>query len=171
MSAFIASHPDVNSTYRHSKGMTLEEFRDLAIVAIAEPNTFAIVNFLRPSLGQPGAGHHSPLAAYNAQEDVMLVLDVSRYSRRPLAWQKGFNPTCTFYGHSTSSVVLPPPPDTSFPRGGSRLPICTARSFQRPTTLLMTRAGGWYLYGLLLRPLPTWEIFPSHHPRKMTGLP
>jgi len=31
------------------------------------------------TLQEPGGGHHSPIAAYNAQADAALVLDVSRY--------------------------------------------------------------------------------------------
>ena len=79
LSRFIAAHSGVNSTFRHSRGLPLSEFRDLIISALAQPATFVIANFLRGSLDEAGAGHHSPLAAYNEAHDAVLVLDVSRY--------------------------------------------------------------------------------------------
>ena len=79
LSGFIAAHPGVNATFRHSRGLPLSEFRDLVISALASPSTFVICNFLRSTLGERGAGHHSPLAAYNEEHDAILVLDVSRY--------------------------------------------------------------------------------------------
>ncbi len=38
---------------------------------------FVIVNYFRPTVGQGGGGHISPLAAYDAESDSVLVLDVN----------------------------------------------------------------------------------------------
>lgn len=38
---------------------------------------YVIVNYLRRDLGQPGGGHISPLAAYDAESDAFLVIDVN----------------------------------------------------------------------------------------------
>jgi hypothetical protein len=42
-----------------------------------------IVNYQRSEVGQESMGHISPLAAYNAQSDRFLLLDVARYKYPP----------------------------------------------------------------------------------------
>jgi len=49
------------------------------------PGDYVLVSYTRAALGQPGAGHISPLAAYDAQSDSVLVLDVNP-SRAPFVW-------------------------------------------------------------------------------------
>mmetsp|Transcript_22480 Transcript_22480/g.42421 ORF Transcript_22480/g.42421 Transcript_22480/m.42421 type:complete len:248 (+) Transcript_22480:32-775(+) len=44
---------------------------------------FVGLNFDRPTLGQLGAGHHSPIAAYDEKSDRALVMDVARYKYPP----------------------------------------------------------------------------------------
>ena len=46
-----------------------------------------IVNYLRKSIGQERGGHISPLAAYDADSDKFLILDVARYKYPPV-WVK-----------------------------------------------------------------------------------
>ena len=43
-----------------------------------------IVNYLRKAIGQEKGGHISPLAAYDADADRFLILDVSRYKYPPV---------------------------------------------------------------------------------------
>ncbi len=43
-----------------------------------------IVNYLRKAIGQERGGHISPLAAYDAEMDRFLILDVSRYKYPPV---------------------------------------------------------------------------------------
>jgi hypothetical protein len=43
-----------------------------------------IVNYLRKAIGQEKGGHISPLAAYDAETDRFLILDVSRYKYPPV---------------------------------------------------------------------------------------
>lgn len=43
-----------------------------------------IINYLRKALGQERGGHISPLAAYDAETDRFLILDVSRYKYPPV---------------------------------------------------------------------------------------
>ena len=50
-------------------------------------NQYVIVNFFRKSLLQKGAGHHSPIAAYDEQTDQFLILDVARF-KYPAFWVK-----------------------------------------------------------------------------------
>ncbi len=57
--------------------------RSLVQKAMGDDGQFVLVNFLRRSLGQPGGGHWSVLAAYDAQADRVLILDVSKYMYEP----------------------------------------------------------------------------------------
>jgi hypothetical protein len=65
---------------------SLDAFRAAARAALADPNAFLVVNVGRAELGQggvEGGGHISPIAAYNADEDRFLMLDVARYKYLP----------------------------------------------------------------------------------------
>ena len=46
-----------------------------------------MVNFSRKVLGENGPGHFSPISAYNAAEDRILLMDVATY-KYPPAWVK-----------------------------------------------------------------------------------
>lgn len=43
-----------------------------------------MINYLRAAIGQEKGGHISPLAAYDADTDRFLILDVSRYKYPPV---------------------------------------------------------------------------------------
>ncbi|PVE20365.1 glutathione gamma-glutamylcysteinyltransferase [Microvirga sp. KLBC 81] len=74
----------VEADVRHAADMSLDEFRKLAVDALSTPNRYVIVNYLRRSIGQERGGHISPLAAYDADTDRFLILDVSRYKYPPV---------------------------------------------------------------------------------------
>ncbi len=64
----------------------LDAFRTAAIAALQDPNAYLVVNVSRAVLGQggvDGGGHISPVAAYNAEQDRFLFLDVARYKYLP----------------------------------------------------------------------------------------
>jgi ATP sulfurylase len=42
-------------------------------------DTLLTVNFHRKTLGQTGIGHYSPLAGFNANKDMVLILDVAKF--------------------------------------------------------------------------------------------
>jgi hypothetical protein len=69
----------------HAAQSSLESFRNDARATLAEPLTFLIVNYDRASLAQEGAGHISPVGAYSAETDRMLILDVAAY-KYPYTW-------------------------------------------------------------------------------------
>lgn len=85
---------DANATTKSSSS-TLEDFRqDVQRMlcqhhrncghALEHSMTGAIVcSFGRAALGQTGEGHFSPLAAYHAATDQVLVLDVARFKYQP----------------------------------------------------------------------------------------
>lgn len=70
---------------RSIAGDTLDAsaLRTLLQSALGDDGQFVLVNFLRQRLGQAGSGHWSVLAAYDAQSDRVLVLDVARFKYEP----------------------------------------------------------------------------------------
>jgi hypothetical protein len=74
----------VKAEVRHAADSTLDEFRTLATQHLAAPDRYVIVNYLRRAIGQERGGHISPLAAYDADTDRFLLLDVSRYKYPPV---------------------------------------------------------------------------------------
>lgn len=61
------------------------EIRQDLIENLSRTGDFVIVNYLRAALGQAGGGHISPLGAYDAATDSVLVLDVNP-SYFPWVW-------------------------------------------------------------------------------------
>src|SRR5262245_27861780 len=62
----------------------LHAFRRQAVAALNDDNHFVLVNYLRKAIGQQAGGHISPLAAYDADTDRFLILDVGRYKYPPI---------------------------------------------------------------------------------------
>ena len=62
-----------------------EGLRALLQKALGDDGQFVLVNYFRAILGQVGGGHWSVLAAYDAQSDSVLILDVAKYKYAP-AW-------------------------------------------------------------------------------------
>ena len=58
--------------------------RDCASAALGDEDRFVLVNYLRSAIGQEKGGHISPLAAYDADTDRFLILDVCRYKYPPV---------------------------------------------------------------------------------------
>ncbi len=71
----------------HASNTNIDEFRFWAAQNLNQEQNFVIVNYLRKEIGQEKGGHISPIAAYNAQTDRFLILDVSRYKYPPI-WVK-----------------------------------------------------------------------------------
>lgn len=86
LAGLFQSYPVVVQTF-HGEDVSLEQFRKLAVQNLQQARNFLVVNYLRPSLGQKGGGHISPVAAYDEQSDRFLILDVARYRYSPV-WVK-----------------------------------------------------------------------------------
>lgn len=71
----------------HAADSSLEGFRSKARDYLVKPGHFVIVNYLRKAIGQEKGGHISPLAAFDAESDRFLILDVARYKYPPV-WVK-----------------------------------------------------------------------------------
>lgn len=82
--ALLAS-TGVEASAIHGSSLELAAFRRLVIAHLSDPGERLLVNYLRSAMGQPGGGHISPLAAYHAPSDRVLILDVARY-RYPSVW-------------------------------------------------------------------------------------
>lgn len=83
LGAAIATKP-VEATVRHAADSSLDQFRKEASQYLAEKDHFVVVNYLRKAIGQQTGGHISPLAAYDADQDRFLILDVARYKYPPV---------------------------------------------------------------------------------------
>ena len=61
-----------------------DDLRILLQKALLDDGQFVLANYLRASLGQVGGGHWSALAAFDAQSDRVLILDVAKYKYPPV---------------------------------------------------------------------------------------
>jgi hypothetical protein len=78
---------------------------------LGDDGKFVLANYLRSAVGQEGGGHWSALAAYDAQTDSVLILDVAKYMYAP-AWvaistlQKAIATTDTTSNKARGLVVV-----------------------------------------------------------------
>ncbi|KAJ3412999.1 hypothetical protein HDV05_008650 [Chytridiales sp. JEL 0842] len=78
--ACLASCNSLQVTSKRGNQVSLEEFRqDISDVCRGDGTTQLVVSFSRKTLGQTGDGHFSPIGAFHADEDKVLVLDVARF--------------------------------------------------------------------------------------------
>ena len=80
----IARTYPVTAEVHHAGDSNVEEFRSLALDYLGQKDHYVVINYLRRAIGQERGGHISPLAAYDADTDRFLVLDVSRYKYPPV---------------------------------------------------------------------------------------
>ena len=71
----------------HADTLTLKSFRALLRKNLKKTGDVLLVNYDRKILKQKGSGHISPLGAYHAASDQVLILDVSSYKYPPV-WLK-----------------------------------------------------------------------------------
>ena len=62
-----------------------ETIRRELIANLSNPDDYVLVNYFRPTVGQVGGGHISPLGAYDKASDSFLVLDVNP-NGHPWVW-------------------------------------------------------------------------------------
>ena len=60
-----------------------EEFRELVKDVTLKEDTFLILSYSRPALGQTGDGHFAPVSGYHPQRDLVLILDTARFKYPP----------------------------------------------------------------------------------------
>ena len=74
----------VEASIHHAADTDFDAFRRQAVRYLSAKDHYVIVNYLRRALGQQRGGHISPLAAYDAETDKFLILDVARYKYPPV---------------------------------------------------------------------------------------
>jgi hypothetical protein len=83
LGALLAIQP-VRVSVHHAADSSVDAFRKAARDHISRTDHFVLVNYLRKAIGQERGGHISPLAAYDAEADRFLILDVARYKYPPV---------------------------------------------------------------------------------------
>ncbi len=69
----------------HADASNLEEFRQTVIRNLSSEDDYMLVNYQREELGQSRVGHISPIAAYDAETDRVLIMDTATY-KYPHTW-------------------------------------------------------------------------------------
>ncbi|HJS77502.1 MAG TPA: phytochelatin synthase family protein [Burkholderiales bacterium] len=83
LAAWLRAH-GAEATAFYASDVSLDSFRAMAKQSLSTEGEFMLVNYQRASLGQQAMAHISPLAAYHAGMDRLLVLDVARYKYPPV---------------------------------------------------------------------------------------
>ncbi len=83
LAGILETYP-VSAEIHHGSDVSLDEFRSLIRVNLETPDSYVLINYLRRAIGQESGGHISPIAAYDADTDQFLILDVSRYKYPPV---------------------------------------------------------------------------------------
>lgn len=112
------NHLGVKARRIHADQMDLAQLRAQVQATLANPEARLIVNYSRKPLGQIGTGHISPLSAYDAASDSVLLLDVAKFKYPPVwipladLWEamRTIDPDS---GQSRGVVVVEKLPDTA----------------------------------------------------------
>jgi hypothetical protein len=83
LAGILETYP-VRAEVYYGSEVSLAEFRRLIRTNLETPGNYVVINYLRRAIGQERGGHISPLAAYDADTDQFLILDVSRYKYPPV---------------------------------------------------------------------------------------
>jgi hypothetical protein len=85
LAGVLAAHGLATELRVAADGLTDETIRRELIANLTSPDDFVLVNYFRPTLGQKGGGHISPLGAYDQASDSFLILDVNP-NGHPWVW-------------------------------------------------------------------------------------
>lgn len=67
------------------RGCSIPTFRAAILAASRQSKFYMAANYSRKALSQSGDGHYSPIAGYNSEHDMCLILDVARF-KYPAYW-------------------------------------------------------------------------------------
>ncbi|WP_394705836.1 phytochelatin synthase family protein [uncultured Hyphomonas sp.] len=79
---FFEAH-GVRAATVYASTVSVASFRETARRVLETSAEYIVVNYNRAEVGQLSGGHISPVAAYHADTDMFLILDVSRYKYPP----------------------------------------------------------------------------------------
>lgn len=74
----------VTADYQHADEFDVDGLRGIVREVLADPDQRLVANYSRVPINQKGGGHISPVAAYDAESDRVLILDVARYKYPPV---------------------------------------------------------------------------------------
>lgn len=104
---------DLNAERVHAWDSSVARFRADARAVLADDQRYILVNYLRSAIGQETGGHISPLAAYDAESDRFLIMDVS-HDKYPPVWVRArdlFEAMKTWPSNLTRGYVIVSVPD------------------------------------------------------------
>lgn len=78
LAGLLEAHGAVVNVH-HADEFTVESFRDVVASNLHNDGDYLVVNYQREVLGQPRVGHISPLAAYDADSDLVLIMDTASH--------------------------------------------------------------------------------------------
>jgi hypothetical protein len=81
----LAQTAGLRSRVVYADSLDAGQFRELLKANLGRAGDFVLINYDRKVLKQSGAGHISPIAAYDPSRDAFLVLDEAAY-RYPFTW-------------------------------------------------------------------------------------
>jgi hypothetical protein len=82
---YLAQTVGLKSEMVYADELSLETFRDQLKLNLQREGDFVLINYDRRVLRQPGAGHISPVGAYDLERDAFLVLDEASF-KFPFTW-------------------------------------------------------------------------------------
>ena len=82
LAGLLAAHGAV-ARLQFADAVSLDDFRAAVERNLSDPTDYMLVNYQRGVLGQTPVGHISPLAAYDADTDRVLVMDTASYKYPP----------------------------------------------------------------------------------------
>jgi hypothetical protein len=85
LAGILAAHGLAAELRVADAALTDETIRRELIANLSVSDDFVLVNYFRPTLGQKGGGHISPLGAYDKASDSFLILDVNP-NGHPWVW-------------------------------------------------------------------------------------
>lgn len=74
----------VSADRHYASDFDPDGLRDFVTQTLADPDSRLVANYSRQPINQTGGGHISPVAAYDAGSDRVLILDVARYKYPPV---------------------------------------------------------------------------------------
>ncbi len=74
----------LTAEHRFADETGVDALRDAIRATLEDPKARFVANYSRKALPQEGDGHISPVAAYDAETDSVLILDVAKYKYPPV---------------------------------------------------------------------------------------
>ncbi len=74
----------MQADFQYASDLTTDELRDIVKDTLQDTDKRLVINYTRQAIDQEGGGHISPVAAYDEDNDKVLILDVAKYKYPPV---------------------------------------------------------------------------------------